>query len=476
LTVHSERKLKRINILNKSVIKLLLLISLVMVTLPLAAQTTSPQKLPDNVHGLLRTANNAYVAKDYETFRNAMVAVNKMRPYNSDYMYQLVIAYALLDEKPKAYDLMLRMQQSGLSYDFSLPETTANIRGTQVFDYVNDLMKMAGKPMGESEPVFVLPDTVEKPETISWDESRQKFLIGTIAEGSILAVGEDGQVEELLRADNENGIWAILDMQIDQERKRLWVSSASIPGFSRFSSADKGRSALYELNLETLEVINRYPVPVDGQAHILGSMVLGANGDIYIVDRYLPIIYKKASNEEKLKPMSALRQMISLRGLALNADERYMYVAGREMGIGVVEMATGRTGKLMTPDTLNLGGIDGLYMKDNRLIVVQNGIMPQRVISLQLDPSGLKVTEIRPMAVAQPEFDYPNYGTLKGEDFYYFANSQLSGSAKPQKPVTVLRTPLNSAKELIQPDMRLFLEKQAQSRKLEEQKLEEEKD
>ena len=457
--------------MNKSVIRVLLLISLLLIHLSLAAQTAEPKKLPDNVPGLLRTANNAYAAKDYVTFRDAMAAMNKMRPYNSDYMYQLVIAHALLNEKTQAYDMMLRMQKSGLSYDFSLPESTVNIRGTEVFNYINDLMKMAGEPMGESEPAFVLPDTVVMPETIRWDESRQKFLVGTIADGSILAVGEDGQVEELLRADNENGLWAILDMAIDQQQKRLWVSSASLPGFSGFDPVDKGRSALYELNLETLEVINRYPVPVDGQAHVLGSMAIDSKGDVYIVDRHLPIIYKKAAAEEKLKPVFALREMLSLRGMALQAEGHYMYVAGREMGIAVVEMATGRTGKLMTPETLNLGGIDGLYLKDNKLFVIQNGIKPQRVISLQLDPTGLKVTEIRPMAVAQPEFDYPSYGTLKGEDLYYFASSLWSGDTVPQEAVTVLRTSLNTAKEIIQPDMRLFLEQKAreQAQKPEEQ-------
>lgn len=454
---------------------MLLLISLLTVSLPLVAQTTNSQKLPDNVPGLLKAANNAYADKDYATFRDAMVAVNKLRPYNSDYMYQLVIAHALLNEKTPAYNMMLSMQKQGLSYDFSLLDSTANIRGTEVFDYVNDLMKMAGKPMGESGVAFVLPATVAMPATISWDKNREKFLVGTITDGSISQVGENGQVEELFRADSENGMWAILDMAVDHERNRLWVSSAAVPGFSGYDPVDRGRSALYELNLESMEVINRYAVPVDGQAHVLGSIVIQGNGDVFIADRYLPIIYRKPANEDKLLPALGLKGMISLRDLAMHADDRYMYIADREMGIGVVEMATGRFGKLITPETLNLGGIDGLYLKDNRLVVIQNGIMPQRVIGLQLDPSGLKVMEVRPMAVAQPEFDYPSFGTFKGDDLYFFANSQPSGASEPRKPVTVLRTPLNSAKELVQPDMQLFLEKRAEEQKLKEQQAAEQK-
>ena len=129
---------------------------------------------------------------------------------------------------------------------------------------------------------------------------------------------------------------------------------------------------------------------------------------------------------------------------------------------------------LVTPETLNLGGIDGLYMKDNRLFVIQNGIKPQRLIGLELDASGTQVTSVTPMAIAQPDFDYPNYGTLQGEHLYYFANSQWSGDTGPVKPVAVLRTPVNSGNELVQPDMRLYLEKQAaaKAKKAEEQKQE----
>jgi hypothetical protein len=380
------------------------------------------------------------------------------------------LANALLDEKTPAYDVMLRMQRQGLAYNFDETDQSLNIRGTQVYDYLNDLMKMAGDPLGESEPVFVLPETVVTPETITWDESRQKFLIGTVAAGSIFAVGKDGQVSELLKANDENRLWSILDIKTDQARNRLWVSSASLPGFSAYDPVDKGRSALFEFNLETLELIHRYPVPVDGQAHILGSMALHPNGDLFIVDRNLPLIYLKPAGEEKLKPVLVMKKMISMRGVAMQPDGRLMYVGDREMGIAVIEIATGNYGMLAVPETLNLGAIDGLYLKDNNLFVIQNGIRPQRVMRLKLDANGTQVEEVAPVAIAQPEFDYPTYGTLQGEDLYYFANSQWLGSEKKKKAVTVLRSPLNSNKELVQPDVRRYLEKQAEAKKLEAEK------
>lgn len=456
--------------LYKSVITFVVSLALAVVSLPLLAQVEKPAALPENVPALLVKANQSYIAKDYVTFRRTLESLHTKRPNNSEYMYQLVIAYALLDLKTEAYNLMLKMQQQGLAYDFSQSDDTMNIRDTQVFEHVNDLMKTAAEPVGESELVFELPGSVKLPETISWDESRQKFLIGTIAEGQILAVGKDGQVDELLKANNDNGLWAIFDILVDVEHNRLWVTSASMPGFSRYDPVDKGRSALFEFDLETLELIHRYPVPVDGRSHVLGSMVLSPNGDIFIADRALPLIYTKAADEDKLEAALVLQELISQRGIAMQPDGRVMYVADREMGIMVIDLQAKKARLLEVPETLNPGGIDGMYLKDNRLFIIQNGIKPQRVMRLDLDASGTKAVSVTPLAVAQPEFDVPSFGTLEGDDFYFFANSQSLGEAGSQKPVTVLKTPQNAGGALVHPGMEQFLKQQAEQSKQQEQK------
>ena len=447
--------------LNRSpkshLLAIFLVFSLSLISFGLAAQADVKKAMSENVPVLLVQANEAYTVKDYVTFRDAMKQIHKLRPNNGDYMYQLVIAHALLDEKSDAYNIMLRMQQQGLAYDFSKVDSTMNIRGTEAFDYVNDMMIMSAATMGESETVFTLPASVVMPETIDWDNSRQKFLVGTVVSGSILAVGKDGQVTELLKADAENGMWSVLDILVDEPRKRLWVTSAATPGFTGLDPADKGRSALFEYNLETLELIQSYPVPVDGRSHNLGSMALSPNGDIYIADRNLPIIFSKPANGKQLKVAVASREMVSMRGIAIQPDGRIMYVADRELGILVIDIEARRAGKLKIPDTLNIGGIDGLYLWNNHLVMIQNGIKPQRVMRLELDATGTQVAQVRPLAVAQTEFDFPNYGVIVGEDIIYFANRQWGNGKGNLKPVKVLTTPLNSSRDLEKPDMQEYL-------------------
>lgn len=449
---------------QKSVFSLVVAVIVAITSLQAAAQSGSGGVQSLNVPALLVKANQAYVAGDYASYRTSLEALHKLRPNNSEYMYQLVIAYALLDEKTQAYDLMLRMQRQGLAYDFTATDDTRNIRGTEVFDYVNELMIKAAQPVGEAETIFTLPENVRLPEAFGWDESRKKFLIGTMAGGEVYAVGKDGQVEELLKADADNGLWAVIGVLADAPRNRLWVTSAAIPGAARSDPIDKGRSALFEFKLDTLDLVQRYPVPVDGNAHILGNMALAPNGDLFAADRALPLVYSKPANEDKLKPVLVLKDMISQRGLAMQPDGHLMYVADREMGIAVVDFAARQAGPLAGPENLNLAGIDGLYLKDNVLFIIQNGIRPQRVMRLQLDADGKRIESVRPLAVAQPAFDFPSFGALVGDDIYYFANSQGIGKAGAEKPVSVLRTPLEAGADLVQPDMQLFLEKQAEMR------------
>ena len=153
--------------LYRSVITLVMAFTVAVSSPALQAQTAVPQAKPENVPALLAKANKAYTEKDYMGFRKALESLHRLRPNNSDYMQQLVIAYALMDEKARAYEVMLGMQQQGLSYDFKASEHTASLRGTEVFNYVNDLLIINGNPVGEVETVFTLPESVVMPETIS---------------------------------------------------------------------------------------------------------------------------------------------------------------------------------------------------------------------------------------------------------------------------------------------------------------------
>lgn len=440
---------------------------LMLICIPVLAQTPKQQpvqqaaKATIGVPGLRQEANLAFANKDYLAFRKAMVQLHRLRPNNSEYMYQLVLAHALMDEKSAAFNIMLQMQRQGLSYDFNQSPESANIRETQLYDYLNELMISAGEPVGTVTAVTTLAPDVVRALAIAWDAGREAFLVGTVSDGSIRAVAMDGTSELLIRADESNRIWGIYDFAVDPSRNRLWASSAANAQFSGFDPVDRGRSVLLEFELESMELIRRYPVPVDGRPHSLGNMALAPNGDLYVADSILPMVYVRKADQQKLKPYYTSKNMVSLRGLDISDDGKMLYVADYEMGIAVIDLELNKPYKLSIPETLNLGGIDGLNYWAGHLVVIQNGIKPQRIMSLQLDESGRGVSNVAPLAVALELMDYPNYGTVVGDVLYFFANSHW-GSKNQFKPVTIASTVLSQVPEIIAPDMKKFLEDRAQ--------------
>ena len=180
---------------------------LAVVAIDLRAQEA--QALPENVVELRGMASQAHAQGEQETFRDVMKRLHELRPNNSEYMYQLVLAHAVLGELTEAFNMMLFMQRQGLSYDFDQSPDSMNLRDKNIYSYLNDLMIRAGEPLGEVTQVASLDAAMGRVEAIDWDPVRKAFLVGSISTGRVLAVREDESFNELLRADSENGLWGV---------------------------------------------------------------------------------------------------------------------------------------------------------------------------------------------------------------------------------------------------------------------------
>ena len=418
-----------------------------------APATPSEQEAKPSVESLETQAREAFARGDALGAYDISLQLHQMRPYIGQYMYDIVRAAALQDRKSEAYEMMLKMQRQGLSYDFDQTDDTLQIRKTEVYRYVNDLMVEAGKPAGEGEKAFSLPGVPADYQAIAWDPGREKFLVGTVAEGKVLAVADDGSTEVLLEADGKNGMWSINGLAVDTARNRLWISSAATPKFSRFKSTDQNNGGLFEFNLETLELVRPYFLPIDRLPHELGSLALTADGHVYVIDRALPVVYRRAPDGDRLEPFVASKELVSFSDLAVTPDNSRLFVADRIKGVFVVDPVAEQAGMLAGPDNLNLGAIEGIEYAAGHLIIVQGSLQPQRLMRLKLDSTGSGVETVAPMAVALAEFDRPAAGAIRNDALYYFANS---GAESGDAGALVLRTPLEAGQAIVPPDIRKF--------------------
>lgn len=413
-----------------------------------ALQAQSVRGKTSDVESLEQLSDAAYAAEDWNRFLEANRRLNELRPYEPEYMYNMVRAHSLLGNKTAAYDMMVAMQQQGISYDFNLTEDSQNIRKTELYNFMNNTMTDAGKPLGKAEKAFVLPGDPADFRSITWDPGRSRFLVGTASEGKILAVAEDGSSEVLLAANEENGLWSINGLAADMENNRLWVSSAATPAFAAFTPTDRNRGALFELDLKTLEQVGRYNLPVDAYPHELGSLAVTDDGHVYVIDRAVPIIYRKTPESDKLAPYIGSQDLVALTDITVTPDNSRVFASDRARGVFIVDPIAEQFDMLDGPPTLNLGGIEGIEYRAGQLIIVQGGMKPQRLMRLHLEANGAVVGSIGAIAVAMPEFDHPGIGALRGNDIFYFGNH---GTDDSKAGTVVMRTPLDAGDAVVNP-------------------------
>lgn len=111
-------------------------------------------------------------------------------------------------------------------------------------------------------------------------------------------------------------------------------------------------------------------------------------------------------------------------GITLSGDGGALYVA-QGLSLRRIELPSGAVTPVAAPPSLALLAIDGLYWHRDRLIAVQNGGGPGRILALDLSADGGAVTAHRVLEAGDPGFDLPTTGTLSGDRFTFIANSQL---------------------------------------------------
>lgn len=425
-------------------------------TVPAVDSTKPREPLPHDLKGLHELAVASYQENEWLRFLQATIKLRNLRPYEPLYMEWMVFGAAQLGKMPTAYNYMHVMQQQGLSFDFNSSEDTVKIRKTEVYDYLNGLMIEAGKPMGEGSVAFTLPKTTMRPESIAWDDSRGVFLVGTLDTGVVYAVAPNGKTKELLRSAKENGILAITGLAVDAPRNRLWLSSAGVALFTALPPAELGRAALLEFDLKTLKLLNRFDIPVDGLPHVPGRIGITPHGDLYFIDRAVPMVFRKMADGSRVEPFMAKSEMTGFKDMALSDTGTKIYIADAALGILVVDIEAKTSTMLGVPETLNVGGISGLMYSEDSLLMLQNGITPQRLMRLTLAPNGLDVATVDPLAIALEVFDSPAYGVVNTGAIYYFAEGNKSGVNGEPAVTTVVKSPMVLSKPIAPVESRKY--------------------
>jgi hypothetical protein len=422
----------------------------------------------ESVPQLLALGQKYDQAGDWRRYGYVMERVMKLRPHAFNIKYELAAARAMQKNATGAYDLLLKLKDQGLALKPWEDERFANINKTKAWDFIVEAFKLNAQPFGTGKVAFDLPKDDLLIECLAYDPKRKQFLAGTTRTGKVLKVDANGKTSEFISGNTENGLWSVLDMAVDAETDLLWVASSAVPHLKNVKPEDLGRAGVFKFELSSGKLLGRYLLTGN---HTLTSIATGPNGDVYAAESDARAVYKL--RDEKLELALANPNLTSVRGLAVSHDGTHLYLVDYENGIFGIDLDRGQAFELKGPPGLTQFGIEGLYWYEGRLIAVQNGTEPKRVMRLKLSDDGRRITSVQPLDANKPELVLPTRGAIANDKIYFIANTQrdqydrygIPRDAAKLKPTRIYQSDLRVGWDAEAPDMRPKAEKSDDSEK-----------
>jgi hypothetical protein len=402
--------------------------------------------------GLSRLGQVYAAEDDMQRFIWVLKRVGELSPNSGDLKLQLAMAYAKLNDKPHAYDTLVRMQTQGFGYDISKDPRFDPIHGTKVWDYIVANLNVNAKQFGEGRAAFTLPKGDYLYDALAWDAKRGDVLVGSARDGAIRRVDAHGKIVDFIKSDADNGLWSVDALAVDAKHGKLYASSSSTTIFQGFNADNAGKAGLFEFDLASGKFLHKYLFDAGDGAHRLTALAVAADGKVYAADATRKQIFKL--EDGKLRDIVNNPKLTSFSALAVSGDGRTLYLADYALGIFGYDLATGKAFQVAyDQSTLVLGGIVSMQWYDGTLVVVEDGMVPKRIMRLQLDKDGRKIANAMPLDVAHAEFTELGASTIAGDKLYTIVNRQgslydehgvLTGTDK-LAPTTIFRSNLRFA-------------------------------
>ena len=362
--------------------------------------------------------------KEYAQFRTGIERAVELLPDPTRLLYRLAVARLLAGDAPGAVAAYRRQVDAGLFRDPRQDPELAALLPEPGFQAALERLDALKRPLMASSPAFELPER-DLIEGIAHDPQSGAFFLSSVVQRKIVRRTKDGQVSDFVPS-GAHGLFSALGLAVDARNRRLWVVSAGIPQTRDLKVADRRKSALLAFDLDS----GAWQRTIDAPPGARGwnDLELATDGSVFVSDPAAKALLRVKPDGGILTLLAGEEHLGSPGGLALSADGKLLYVADWSNGLGVLDLeATGQSAGRWTwmrpPADSTVLGIDGLRRQGNRLIAIQNGIAPPRILSLELSADGRSLVAAKTLERNLAEWDEPTLGVLVDGALWYVANS-----------------------------------------------------
>lgn len=395
------------------------------ILLALAALAAAPASAPaadSTWTGHLAAARAAMAADDGALARTHLLALDSLVGGHTGAKSALATLAARRGDRTEALHWLAALAATGIWRPVAADTLFAPWRGDTAFRAIAARLEANGRPLAHATVTDTFTDPALMAEDLAWDAARGRFLVSSIHRRKIVALDRAGRVSDFA-APGAPGVWGVYGLALDAANGLLWATTAAGPECEAYAPADSGRTALLAYDLATARIKRRVELPRAAARQVLGDLTVGPDGTVYACESLGGAVYRLRRGAAALDTLVAPGLLRSPQGCAVAADGRRLYVAEYTRGIAAVDLGSGAVAWLAKPYDLSSGGIDGLVRDGERLIAVQNGPTPKRVLELGLDARGERIVSWRVLEQASPRLGEPNHGVVVGRDFVLIGDS-----------------------------------------------------
>jgi len=399
------------------------------------------------VHHVLE-GRKAEQNKDYHTALRHFKKVTKITPYDPKRYYEISAFQARLHQTDAAAENLARSLMLGFDPGDELDPVFSDILEHPRFPEIRKMLEDIKKPVCNSRAAFTLPEKDLIPEGMAYDKKDGSFYFGSIWKCKIIKVDKQGNVSDFT-SEKQDGMRVILGMEVDAQRRELWVASAVGSARPDISDSEIGWSGIFRYSINTGLLIHKYTIREDSVYHFFNDLTITPAGDVFITDTYDGSVYRVSAASDRLELYLKDEALIYPNGICTNGNADALYLSSSGDGVYKIDIATKERFLLAHHENISMYGIDGMYFYDNSLVCIQNGL--QRVSRFYLDEEGNSVLNMEIIESRNPVFNWPTTGAVVDDSFYYIGNSQIrsfnpDGSVFPPEKldeVVILRTELD---------------------------------
>lgn len=223
------------------------------------------------------------------------------------------------------------------------------------------------------------------PEGVEYDQANKRFLTGSLAEGTIFEIHDDGAVTPFV---TDPALVSSVGIEVDEPRDRLLVANSDR---AVFQPGNTGQAKLGVYSLTTGERIAMVDLaavigtPSDPPAYFANDLTVDGDGNAYVTDTRMNVLYRVGTDytASVFYRFTALPDGTALNGIVFHPDGYLLVVAGPNLYKVPIGNPDGMTQvKVDEP----VPGEDGVvWAADGRLIVVSNNADAPRVVALSSD-------------------------------------------------------------------------------------------